>query len=144
MKKQEAGDFASAWGGIASISVALPVIWTAARRRGFRIQDVSRWMCANPARLAGLEKQKGRIAAGYDADFVVFDPDKHFEITKDRLYFRHAVCPYLNEQLDGEVQQVFLGGHCVFGDRQFASERLGREASRSASSACTVSEWSAE
>jgi allantoinase len=128
LKKLDTGDFGTAWGGIASLSVALPVVWTAVRQRGFGIADVCRWMCANPARLADLDKRKGQIAIGCDADFVIFDPDGRFQVTADRLQFRHPVCPYLGEQLHGEVRQVFVRGQRVFKDRQFAAERLGMEA----------------
>ncbi len=131
----KSGDFDTAWGGISSLSLALPVIWTAARQRGFGLEDVCRWMCSNTARLAGLEGRKGQIAEGLDADFIVFDPDKRFQITADRLHFRHPCCPYLGEFLFGEVKQVFLRGARVFDNGEFATDRPGKE--------CTVSEWSA-
>jgi allantoinase len=129
MKKMESGNFNDAWGGIASLSVALPVIWSAARRRGFEIADVCRWMSTNPARLAGFEAHKGQIAVRGDADFVVFDPDGSVQVTADRLHFRHALSPYLGEQLRGEVRQVFVRGCCVYDQGRLASERAGREVS---------------
>jgi len=142
LKNLETGDFGAAWGGIASLSVALPAIWTVARQRGFELEHIGRWMCTNPARLAGQHDQKGQIAKGYDADFVVFDPEKQFEVTADRLHFRHPVSPYLGEQLKGEVRQVFLRGRCVFVDGQFAPERSGMEAGRVTPATCKVGEWS--
>src|SRR5579884_185458 len=135
LKQLDTGDFNTAWGGIASLSIALPAIWTAARDRGFTLEDIARWMCADPAHLAGLQKQKGQIAAGHDADFVIFDPDARFEVTPNRLHFRHPLSPYLGEKLFGEVLQVFLRGRCIYADAQFAGERLGMEL-------CTVNQWS--
>ena len=64
LKALEAGDFVAAWGGIAGLQLALPVVWTEARARGHSLVDVVRWMCAAPARLAGLAGRKGAIAAG--------------------------------------------------------------------------------
>jgi allantoinase len=104
------GDFDTAWGGISSLSVALPVVWTAARTRGFNLQDVCRWMCQSPAGLTSLNERKGQIAPGYDADFCVFDPNKVWTVTADRLHFRHASSPYIGAQLAGEVKQVFARG----------------------------------
>jgi allantoinase len=130
MKGLEEGHFRKAWGGIASLSVALPVIWSEARRRGFSLRDVTRWMSEGPARLAGCDARKGRIAEGYDADLVVFAPEEEFVVTVDRLHYRHRVSPYLGERLAGVVKKTFVRGTCVFSDGQFPGEPGGRECRR--------------
>lgn len=127
MKKQGEGDFCSAWGGIASLSMALPVMWNEARERGFSLTDIARWMAEAPAQLAGCGARKGRIAAGYDADFVVFDPEAEFTVTEDRLHHRHAVSPYMGEKLRGLVKRTYLRGQLVFQDGEFVGEAAGRE-----------------
>jgi len=127
MKQLESGSFKTAWGGIASLSMALPVMWTEASQRGFGLADITRWMCEGPARLARCESHKGRIAAGYDADFVVFDSDAEFMATAERLYHRHAVSPYLGEKLRGVVKATYLRGQVVFSDGTFPGEPIGRE-----------------
>ena len=104
------GDFDSAWGGISSVSVALAVVWTEARKRGFQLEDVCRWMCANPACLAGLDGKKGKIAPGYDADLVLFDPDEVWTVAADRLHFRHPCSPYIGAVVTGKVKQTFVRG----------------------------------
>jgi allantoinase len=129
MKRLEEGNFQTAWGGISSLSVALPLMWTEARRRGFTLSDIARWMAKAPARLAGLELRKGRLAVGYDADFVVFDPDSEFVVTEQLLHYRHRVSPYLNEKLRGVVKATYLRGRLVFADGEFPGENNGRELS---------------
>jgi allantoinase len=127
MKKLEEGNFKTAWGGIASLSVALPVMWTEARQRGFTLSDIARWMAASPARLAGCHEQKGRIAAGYDADFVVFDPDAEFVVVEEQLHQRHAVSPYMGEKLGGVVKATYVRGKPVFVGGKFPGGPAGRE-----------------
>jgi allantoinase len=127
MKRLDEGNFRTAWGGIASISVALPLMWTEAHARGFTLLDLARWMAEAPAKLAGHEKHKGRIAAGYDADFVVFDADREFIVTEDRLHYRHSVSPYLGETLRGAVKATYLRGNPVFVEGEFPGEPKGRE-----------------
>jgi allantoinase len=103
------GDFRTAWGGISSLQLGLPVVWSVARRRGFSLADVARWMASFPASLAGLPA-KGRIAAGCDADFVAFDPDTSWEVRGASLRHRHPLTPYEGRKLTGKVERVWLGG----------------------------------
>jgi allantoinase len=127
MKRLDEGSFKTAWGGISSVSLALPVVWTEASHRGFALTDLTRWMCEEPARLAGCSARKGRIAEGFDADFVIFEPEAEFVVTKDRLHYRHPVSPYLGEKLRGVVKATYLRGRCVFADGQFCGGARGRE-----------------
>ena len=114
LKQLESGDFTTAWGGIASLQLALPVLWTAARRRGADLSDMARWLSANPARLAGQAGKKGQIAPGFDADLVVFDAEQTFEVREEMIQHKHKVSPYLWQELTGVVELTFLAGELVF------------------------------
>jgi allantoinase len=127
MKRMDEGSFKTAWGGISSLSVALSVVWTDANRRGFSLMDIARWMAEGPAQLVGCHSRKGKIAPGYDADLVVFDPDASFKVTSERLHYRHPVSPYLGETLRGVVKATYLRGQRVFVDGTFPGESRGRE-----------------
>ncbi|MGB9031420.1 MAG: allantoinase AllB [Acidobacteriaceae bacterium] len=130
MKRLEEGSFVTAWGGIASISVALSVVWTGMRRRGFSLSDLARLMSQQPAQLAGLGRRKGAIAPGYDADFVVFNPDAQRTITESQLHTRHALSPYLGERLYGTVTATYLRGSPVYEEGHFSENVLGHEIAR--------------
>jgi allantoinase len=132
MKRLTEGNFQTAWGGIASLSVALPLMWTEASSRGFTLLDLTQWMSAEPARLAGCDSRKGRIAPGYDADFVIFDAEREFVVTEEKLYYRHAVSPYMDETLRGVVKATYLRGKPVFVEGQFPGEPEAREYTASA------------
>jgi allantoinase len=127
MKRMNEGNFQTAWGGIASLSMVLPVMWTEAQQRGFSLTDIARWMAEKPAQLAGCSARKGRIAAGWDADFVVFDPDAEFTVTTNRLHHRHAISPYMGERLCGVVKRCYLRGQLSFQDGEFPGVPRGRE-----------------
>jgi allantoinase len=127
MKGLTEGNFRTAWGGIASLSIALPLMWTEASKRGFTLLDLARWMAAEPARLAGCDTRKGRIAVGYDADFAVFDAESEFIVTEDRLRYRHPVSPYLGEKLRGLVKATYLRGNPVFSKGELTGRPRGRE-----------------
>ncbi|MBT2467333.1 allantoinase AllB [Streptomyces sp. ISL-66] len=103
------GDFATAWGGISSLQLGLPAIWTEARRRGRSLEDVVRWMSAAPAALAGLA-QKGAIEVGRDADFAVLAPEETFTVDPAHLHHRNQVTAYAGKTLHGVVKSTWLRG----------------------------------
>jgi allantoinase len=109
LKQREAGDFGAAWGGISSLQLGLPAVWTQARQRGHGLDDVVRWMAAGPAALAGLAA-KGAIAPGRDADLVAFDDTAAFTVDPARLHHRHPVTPYAGQTLTGVVRRTWLRG----------------------------------
>jgi len=115
LKQLAAGDFDRAWGGIASLQLGLPAVWTEARRRGHGLEALARWMCSAPARLAGLAQRKGAIAPGLDADFVAWDPEARFRVEPEVLRFRHPESsPYLGRELLGVVETTWLRGRPVY------------------------------
>jgi allantoinase len=120
------GDFVRAWGGIASLELSLPVVWTAARERGHRPADLARWMSGAPAALAGLSDRKGRLSPGCDADIVVWDADGEFTVDAARLQQRHKVTPYDGRRLRGVVHTTFLRGVRVWDRGAFAAGESGQ------------------
>jgi len=112
LKKLDLGDFDQAWGGIASLQFGLQIVWTEAKKRGARVEDVARWMCEAPAKLAGLSR-KGVIEAGRDADFVVWHPEADFTVTNECILHRNKVTPYEGQTLSGVIEGTFLRGEKV-------------------------------
>lgn len=110
LKQMETGNFMKAWGGISSIQLALPVLWTAAQKHGCKVNDMAKWLCKNPAKLIGKENAKGQIAVGFDADLIIWDPYKTFKVTTDIILHKHKITPYLNEALNGVVEHAYLNG----------------------------------
>ncbi|HSN28106.1 MAG TPA: allantoinase AllB [Kofleriaceae bacterium] len=110
LKAMEQGDYMAAWGGISGLQLALPVVWTEASKRGFELADLVRWMCTATARLAGLTGKKGAIAAGADADFVVFADEERTTVTPELVHHRHKVTPYAGESLRGAVHATYVRG----------------------------------
>jgi allantoinase len=126
LKRVDDGNFVEAWGGIASLQVALQVMWTGASARGLSVDRLARWLSAGPAKLAGLEGTKGAIAVGRDADLVIFDPDDTVTIDAAKLYHRHAVTPYDGARLRGRVLKTMLRGDVVFDDGECRGRASGR------------------
>jgi allantoinase len=124
-KRLADGDFLQAWGGIASLQLGLSVVWTGAAERGIPLERLAHWLAARPATLAGLAARKGAIAAGRDADLVVWDPDAETIVDAKALYHRHPITPYDGRRLRGRVLTTILRGTTVFDRSDFPSLPIG-------------------
>ena len=121
MKATATGDFLQAWGGVSSLQLGLPAVWHELRTRGGDLEHLAEKMCRAPARLAGVHHCKGRLAVGYDADIVIWNPDAPVDVDALTLYHRHAITPYRGRTLTGAVRATFIGGVEVFRDGRVAS-----------------------
>ncbi len=126
LKVKAAGDFASSWGGIASLQISLPALWTSARKRGFDVSDVARWMCQTPAVMVGLDHRKGTLAPGKDADLVCWRPDAAFRVEESSLRHRHKLTPYAGTELFGIVEWTMVRGQIVFSEGQVHPQPQGK------------------
>jgi allantoinase len=125
LKLMEKGDFLEAWGGIAALQFSLSAMWTQLQKRGFGLRELTRWMSAAPAKLAGLDKRKGRLARGCDADIVIWHPEKEFKVVPEIIQHRHKLTPYSGMNLRGVVEATFVRGTKVYGQGQFTANANG-------------------
>ncbi len=125
LKKMTSGDLEQAWGGIASLQFGLPIVWTEARRRGVSLETIARLMSAGPAALAGIGSRKGTLAAGYDADIVVWDPEARFVVRDAQIEHRHKVTPYAGRELWGTVRATYVRGQKVWDDGHYVGDPIG-------------------
>ncbi|HEX9928955.1 MAG TPA: allantoinase AllB [Pyrinomonadaceae bacterium] len=126
LKLMEKGDFLEAWGGIAALQFSLPAIWTQLQKRGFGLRELTRWMSAAPAKLAGLDKRKGKLAVGYDADIVIFQPEKEFKVIPEIIEFKNKLTPYSGMSLHGVVETTYVRGKKVYENGEFAPKPEGK------------------
>ncbi len=125
LPEMKRGSFREAWGGIASLQLALSIVWTDAKQRGVSLEKVTGWMSQQPAKLAGLQNRKGAIRAGLDADLVVFDPNARHQVEAAALEHRHPITPYAGETLEGIVEMTFVRGEKVYDRGWFADQAKG-------------------
>jgi len=125
MKLREQGDFMKAWGGISSLQLRLPLMWTEANARGVTVNQLAEWLCAAPARQVGLAPAKGSISVGGDADIVIWNPEQEFLVTAEVIQHRHKLTPYADETLRGVVEKTFLRGQMVYDGGEFTRDPSG-------------------
>lgn len=125
LKRMEDGDITRAWGGIASLQFGFPIVWTEAKRRGVSFETIVDLMTTGPATLAGLQHRKGKLAAGYDADITIFDPEGRFVVRTEDVQHRHKATPYAGETLMGVVHATYVRGHKVWHDGRHLGNAIG-------------------
>ncbi len=111
---KDQGSFMAAWGGIAGLQLGLSALWTEAKGRGLSLLDVVRLHSESTAALAGVADRKGRIAAGFDADLVVWDDRATFTVDPKLLKHRHQVTPWAGRTLSGVVEATIVGGRVAY------------------------------
>ncbi|MDQ4080774.1 MAG: allantoinase AllB [Gemmatimonadota bacterium] len=125
LKLSAEGNCLRAWGGIASIQLTLPAVWTCAPAHGVTVPDVARWMSDRPAQIAGLSARKGSIARGRDADLVLWEPEQGFTVDARTLQHRHKLTPYQGMRLRGIVRETWLRGERIYDRGDFPAPPRG-------------------
>lgn len=127
LKHLESHNLRDAWGGISSLQLGLPLMWTELKRRSLPATWIAQLMSERPARLIGRHLQKGRIATGYDADLVIFDPEQKQTISESSIYHRHKKTPYEGREVYGRVEVTYLRGQKIYFQNRFTEFALGRK-----------------
>jgi len=131
MKVAHDGDWRTAWGGISSVQLTLSIVWRALRNHMVPFTRLATWLSMNPARLTGLAHRKGRIAAGFDADLCVWDPDEEWVVRGEDLHHRHKLTAYEGEKLRGRVKRTYVRGQLAFDEGTFPAGTIGELLRRS-------------
>lgn len=115
-EEKEKGDFFASWGGISSVGLGLPILWTSSLSRPtpLSILDVVRLCALNTAAQVGLSHRKGALRPGMDADVCVFDDEAEWVVGRESLLFRNKVSPYQGRQMRGVVRETWVRGNKVF------------------------------
>lgn len=116
LKHLAKGDFFSAWGGISSVGLGLPLLYSkgSSMKPPVSLIDIVKWCCENTAKQIGLQHCKGYLAVGHDADFIVFDAEREQEICNSNLYFKNKLTAYNGFRLQGVVLTTYLRGRVIF------------------------------
>ncbi len=126
LKEIASGNFEKAWGGIAGLQFSLPAVWNDAVKRNISLGKICEWMCMNPSRFLKLEDSKGFIKEGWDADLVIWDPEKEIVINEENIFHRHKATPYAGRKLRGEVLHTIVNGKLVYEKNKFLNLHQGK------------------
>lgn len=125
IKELESGNLKKAWGGIAGLQFLLPASWTVMKEK-ISIEKFIPLLTEHPAKFLKADKKKGKLAVGYDADLVIWNPDEKFEIKPGDILHRYNCSPYNGQQLTGTVQQTIVNGITVYQNKKIVQKNAGQ------------------
>ncbi|HEY4533051.1 MAG TPA: dihydroorotase family protein [Fusobacterium sp.] len=111
--------------GMPSVEHSLEMMWKGVEEGKITLPRLQEVMCENPANIFGL-KTKGKIAVGYDADFVIVDEKDHSEIQQEEIISKAAWSPYVGQKRGCKVLTTVLRGEIMYHEGIFGKKR-GRE-----------------
>jgi allantoinase len=111
--------------GSASLRLALPFVWSEAKRRGFTPDDLARWMSQRPAEILGLAGRKGSIVEGADADFVIFDADASLVVDSTLIQQAQISPAWKGRTLAGQLVATILRGQLIHESGRLHGEPQG-------------------
>ncbi len=123
-KEQGMDNIWKAWGGITGIQTQLSVLLSeGVNKRGLLLEDLSRMVSENPAKIYGLYPRKGVIAPGSDADLVVVDLDEEWTFTTDQMFSRNQHSAYGGRTFKGKVLQTYVRGKLVYDNGKIVADK---------------------
>lgn len=109
------GNFIKAANGITgSLQFGLSIFWTECLKNNLSVHDVHRFLSQQPARLCGMDGNKGKLKIGYDADICIWDPEEEWTITKEEALFKNKISPYFGKVVKGRVYATVVRGMFVY------------------------------
>ncbi len=125
IKEIESGNYAKAWGGIAGLQFLLSASWTSLKN-DMLLEKFIPLLTEQPAKFLNINHRKGSIKIGYDADFVIWQPDESFEVTTESILHKHQLSPYCNKTLFGKINETIVNGKTVFKDGNIVEKNAGK------------------
>lgn len=125
IKELQTGNLQKAWGGIAGLQFLLPASWTALKD-SMSLEQFIPLLTEKPAKFLQADKSKGKLAVGYDADLVIWNPDEAFEAKPKNILHRYNCSPYNGKTLYGITSQTIVNGITVYQHKQIVHKNAGQ------------------
>lgn len=108
-------NFFAAWGGISGAQSSLELMFHAGVKvRGLPVTQIAALLAEQPARRFGLDRRKGSIRLGLDADLVLLNPNQSYTLKAEDLLYRHKHSPYAGMTLSCKVAATISRGTVVY------------------------------
>ncbi len=80
-------------------------------------------MSVLPAKAFGIYGKKGDIKPGFDADLLIVDPEKEWEITEDSLLYVNKISAFVGLKGKGLPVATLVRGNVIARDGRIVAEK---------------------
>lgn len=113
--EEKAKGFLEAPFGIVGLETSASLTYTALVATGILTpMQMAEKMSWNPAKVIGIEEERGSIEAGKLADIVIFNPDMEYEVDVNEFASKGKNTPFAGKLLKGRVVKTICRGKIVF------------------------------
>jgi len=98
--------------GISGLETLLPLTLALVREQALTLSAAIAAVTCNPANILGVDA--GHLGIGATGDICIFDPDRRWVLTPERMLSRGCNTPFLGRELSGQVIRTLVGGETVF------------------------------
>jgi len=107
------GDFSKIPNGMPGVETRLHLLWEGVTKGKISMNRFVEITSTAPAKIFGMYGKKGTLAPGADADVVVWDPNKKFELSKKNLHMKVDYSPFEGHTVPGSASHVFSRGELI-------------------------------
>lgn len=125
-KEEKEQSYSNAPAGAPGVETMLPLLLDSVNHGELSLRDIAKLTSENPAQLLGI-KGKGKIEAGFDADFVLVDMNKEMVVGNAPFFTKCNWSPFSGWKLKGWPVMTVVGGLVVFEEGQIRPEVRGKE-----------------
>jgi len=111
--------------GMPGVQTLVPIMLTHVNNGNLSLERFVDLTSHGPSRIFGI-KQKGRIAAGYDADFTIVDMNANRTITNNWIESRCGWTPYDGTEVKGWVTGTIVRGTTVMWEDEIIGKAGGQ------------------
>lgn len=122
-KSEETQNIFEVWGGISGIQSTFQIMFNeVVNKRNLCPSLITRVLNYGPSKAFELYPKKGLIEIGSDADIVIVDPNKEWEITSESLFYKNKISAFVGQKGKGLPVKTIVRGKIVYSDGNINAE----------------------
>ena len=109
--------------GVPGIETLFPLIFSKFLQKKWDLKKLAGMTSQNATKIFNIADKKSAIRKNFDADMIVIDPEKKYEIEPKSFFSKSKWSPFAGQKIQGKIEQTYLNGQKVFENGIFISSK---------------------